>query len=518
MGLGLDLNAIAASAYNAIKELQQAATELVGIDCLWARATPVINSEDIILQEYTLTQVGLEQPKIISVISQNNEYNPGNMTIDLFGTTYEQPLEINITLSEWANIFGPTTMPQVGDIVYIKIYHKLFEVKSSTQVFSVGANPMYYKCQLGKYNPSKTRQETEELYNSITEMTTSQEILFGDTISQEVADNNDTIETSYNNTTFVDPQKEFDIDSINADNKIYGAEYNIISNAYYNWKIANRNIIYHTDLIYETSSERNHLIYSCWFNNINNDNMLDSGKITKLTYFSKDRSYWNFIIGSTLKLNIGDIVTITRGNIFKISGTIIVLPCEESIGIQFKTSDITKANKKLTKWYENTSQLKIYKTTTFNLITGYDDNDKIILDISFTDTQIKFNINDIYKSADITLNKDIWHYIMIDISPNNINFIINDVVESHKNSYIDKLIYNKNISIELSDFNINHFAINNAGNNLYMCNIRLYENEYEMGENYMIDMYSLITRNASKLILVDSPNVPNKSMFITPLK
>jgi hypothetical protein len=38
-----------------------------------------------------------------------------------------------------------------------------------------------------------------------------------------------------------------------------------------------------------------------------------------------------------------------------------------------------------------------------------------------------------------------------------------------------------------------------------MCNIRLYESEYSMDDNYKLDMYSHVTRNASKLILVDNP-------------
>ena len=67
-GLGIDINEIIKSAYETVKEIQQSATETVGTDCLWARATPVINSEDVVLQEYTLTQVGLECPKIVKVI------------------------------------------------------------------------------------------------------------------------------------------------------------------------------------------------------------------------------------------------------------------------------------------------------------------------------------------------------------------------------------------------------------------------------------------------------------------
>lgn len=515
MGLGLDLNAIAASAYNAIKELQNAATELVGLECLWCRAVPVENSEDIILQEYTLTRVGFDQPKIVNVINQNNEYNPGNLTIDLFGAQYEQPLEINITMSEWQTVYGYDTMPQAGDVVYVKIYHKLFEVKTSTQIYSVGANPMYYKCQLVKYHPKVNRDEEENMRNSIESLTTSQEILFGDKISQEVADNNATVETSYNNTTFVDPVKSFDINSIISE-QVYGAEYNIISNAYYNFKNANQNIIYNTDLIYETSADRNHLIYSCWFKNNNVD--IESGIIKKMTYFSKDRKYWNFIIGTTLKLNIGDEVTITRGNLLKITGTIVTLPCEGGLGVQFKTADITKANKKLTKWYEQTAQLKIYKTTTFNILSGYSDNDNIIFDISYTNTQINFVINGMSKYASINLSTDTWHYMLIDISPNNIRYIISSVMQSQKDVYIDKVIADNNIPIELSDFTVSYFGINNMEKDIYMCNIRLYENEYPITDEYMLDMYSPVTRNASKLILVDSPNVPNKSQFVSPIR
>ena len=513
--VGLDLNEIAASAYNAIMEIQNAATELIGLQCLWARATPVINSEDVILQEYTLTQVGLECPKIVNVINQNNEYNPGNLTIDLFGTQYETPLEINITISEWNNIFGNDTMPQQGDVVYVKIYHKLFEVKSSTIVYSVGANPMYYKCQLGKYARNEGRKETDEFASSIADMTTSQTELFGDIISQEVADNNNTVETSYNNTTFVDPEKIFDIDSI-VDTQIFGADSNIISNAYYDFKKADKNIIYKAPLIYRVSVERSHLIYSCWVRN--KDVQVETGKIKKLSYFSKDNSYWYFIIGTTLNIQVGDEVTITRGSLIKINGIITDLPCTDSIGVKFKTSDITKVNKKLTKWYEMESQLKIYKAVIYNLLTGYDNMDNTILNISYNQSQINFNIGTVNKSAVLNLTNDIWHYIMLDISPDNIDIIISDVRESQKDKFIDKVAVNKSIKIELTDFDIEYFSIENKDKDIHMCNILLYENEYEIGDAYKLDMYSPLTRNASKLIFVDSPNVPTKSMFVSPIK
>ena len=75
-----------------------------------------------------------------------------------------------------------------------------------------------------------------------------------------------------------------------------------------------------------------------------------------------------------------------------------------------------------------------------------------------------------------------------------------------------------NTYIELPDFTVNLFRIENMDTDAQLCNIRLYENEYEIGDLYMQDMYSPVTRNESKLILVDVPNIPNKDIFISPVK
>ena len=67
---------------------------------------------------------------MIKVLTSNADYNPGNFTVDLFGVNYEAPLEINIPISTWNEVFGANTMPQEGDVIYIKIMHNLFEVRS----------------------------------------------------------------------------------------------------------------------------------------------------------------------------------------------------------------------------------------------------------------------------------------------------------------------------------------------------------------------------------------------------
>lgn len=517
-GLGIDINEIIKSAYNTVMELQQAATETVGTDCLWARATPVINSEDVVLQEYTLTQVGLECPQKLRAIVSNSDYNPGEYTIDLYGLNYVQPLELNITIQNWNTCFGSATMPQKGDIVYVQIYNKLFEVQSSELIYTLAALPTYYKVVLSKYSPTASRRETQEFRESVEELTTSQEDLFGDIISQEVADNDIVVETGYNNTTYVDPNKDFDIDSI-ISNQIYGSECNLISNAYYDFNNATKNVTYNETLIYEISSERNHLIYSCWLKTNVSDILY--GKIKAFVLQSKDSHNWYFRIATTLKLKEGDSVTITRGTLLKITGTIVDLgECENNtLGVAIKTSDIIKANKKLTNWYNTPSVLKIYKTIpSINLLRGYDSNDKIIFDINYKNNNIVLQINDKSKIFNIDTDLTDWNYFMFDISPEETRLVINSIKQNELNKLIDVIKVDKTIKFDLTDFNIETFRIENMGNDVQMCNIRLYENEYAIEDRYCLDMYSSVTRNASKLIFVDSPNVPNKDIFISPVK
>lgn len=512
---GIDINEIIKSAYNTVLETQQAATETIGTSCLWARATPVINSEDVILQEYTLTQVGLECPQMLKVVVSNTDYNPGEYTIDLYGLNYVQPLEINITIQEWNNIYGQTTMPQKGDIVYVQIYHKLFEVQSSELIYSLAAMPTYYKVILSKYSPTSSRKETEEFRQSVEDLTVSQEELFGEIISEEVADNNATNETAYNNTTYVDPFKTFDIDSI-VPNAIHGTNNNLISNAYYDFSKASTNIIYKSDMIYELNASRNHLIFSCWFKNEMTN--IKQSKIKALIFHSKDTSYWYFRISTLLKLSIGDDITITRGALLKVSGTIIKLDCKEGYGVAIKVSDMTRANKKLTRWFENCSVLKIYKLIKSNLLKGFDENDKQVFDITYKTNEMSLQIGDNFKSFNIELNLNLWNYIMFDISTAGIRLVISELKINELNKQTDHIIYDQIVPMYISDFTVNEFHIENMGMNTKICNIRLYENEYEMGDQYKYDMYSPVTENASKLILVDSPNDPIKLPFISPVR
>ena len=117
----LNVQEMAKSAYSILMNLQDQAANVVGLDALWCRATPEINSEDIILQEYTLTNLGLECPKSIKIITSNADYNPGNFTVDLFGINYDAPLEVNVTINTWKSVYGSDTEPPAGRCSIYKV-------------------------------------------------------------------------------------------------------------------------------------------------------------------------------------------------------------------------------------------------------------------------------------------------------------------------------------------------------------------------------------------------------------
>jgi hypothetical protein len=96
------------------------------------------------------------------------------------------------------------------------------------------------------------------------------------------------VETSFNETTYVDPLKEFDIESIDIE-EVKGVNGNMITNAYYNFEKAKQNIFYNVSGIYDPNAKENHFIYTCWYKgSIENE----SADIKLGEIYRKEKDYW----------------------------------------------------------------------------------------------------------------------------------------------------------------------------------------------------------------------------------
>lgn len=413
-------------------------------------------------------------------------------------------------------------MPQQGDVVYVKILHKLFEVKSSEVMYTIASMPTYFKTQCAKYNPTASRIETEEFRQSIDELTTTEAILFADEISQEVQDTVVPNEVGYQNTTYVDPMKDCDLDCI-ATEPIIGPTNITVSNAFYDMAIAEKPVSYNVSANYYMDSERPHWIFSSWIRS-ENDVTASEHNVRVLKLFTKDNKYWYFtVFAPPAKLAAGDSVTLMRGNIIKVDGEMYTFPsdCDEKLVMRVKASEMSKTNRKLTNWWES-GQFKIKKDTKINIIKS--SNGQFIINVNTTTSTFEVQFGTAFRqfTPKKRLNFNAWNYMCFNLTGNSMQAIIYELEDDHLNTKNIRTVEKLNTSYKLApvsgDFEIDDLMIDSVGKRLHICNIRLYENEYPVENTYEKDMLSIITKNASKCILVDSPNISNEAKFITPVR
>lgn len=505
-----DLTAATASIVNLVQNINSAVTTMVGLDTLYCRAVPAEKAEDVILEEYSLLNV--ECPKPLRVVTSKTDYQPGNYNVDLFGITYEQPFEIAIDISTWQKTYGKDIIPQKSDIVYVKIVHKLYEVLTSTIVYTVNELPTSFKVQLSKYNPSLSRRESKDLKQSIDDLTVSQQELFGEEISNEVADITDPISLDYNHNTVVDPYKNLE----NKDMPIYNfikakdlrINGNLFSVAHYDFIDASENIVYNRSAKYILDSSLNYWIYSAW---VKTENNIDDNIYIKLK--QKLGAKWVLSISTETELIIGNTLQIYRGSILNVAGTVISQEDKNTYIIDIPISEVMKANKKLTGW-ESTGGWKIKAINKYNLLTGYDENnsENLIFDIKANSIYCTFGKGNTSK-FDLPENIDMtkWHYIALIISP-----IINKcfIIERLNNGK-SKVLLNLETKNNKKNINISKFSINNINVNMQLTNIRLYENHYNLSEKeFIMDAESRYSKNASRLIISDDTNIENQMPYI----
>lgn len=498
-----------------IQQLQSIATEMVGLEALWFRNVPEKDSEDIILQEYTLSHV--ECPREIKVITSQSDYNPGAFVATLFSVDYEANMEINVPIEDWRNIYGSDTMPQQNDIVYIKIWHKIYEVKSSCVVYQAGSIPMYYKISLGKYVPNRATAMPEHIAESFDEMMVSQEELFGEKISEEVGDTTAPRETNYNTHTYVDPEKDFDIDSITND-KFIALDGNIVGYAYYDMAKAEQPVTYYVSTQYSPDNERNHFIYTCWFR-INETESKEEKPCRVFSLYQKDKQFAYFRISTQLRLAEGDTVTVSRGRLISVTGEIVRLDCENMFFVKVPIGQVNQMNKKLTNWYESGS-FRVSKNSTVTLLKSLDDNFFVKTNVQENNVSVRFgNIKKTFKSKkDIDFTK--WIYLAIDFTSNYVEIVMQQLDRDGLGElYMKPLIEETSkAAIPANDFEIDTLQIDAAETGLNIRNIRIYLNEYPMEETYKIDMFTSVARNESKMLLADGPRNPDTGMFYSPVR
>lgn len=487
----IDLNQIAQSFYDTVLNLNQTAIETVGINVKWCRSIPYENSEDVILQEYTLLNV--ECPKDLKIVTSKTDYNPGALTVDFFGINYEAPLEISITIQSWQEVYGKGSQPQKDDIVYIPLLNKLYQVATATVDYGWAEQPTGFKCQLVKYNPHASRRESEDMIQSIEDMTVSQERLFGETLSKQIADLTDPEQFDNTISTYIDPYKEFNMDTvITEDINIDG---NIVSRSHYNFSNSIDSIKYPD--VQDMDNTHPWRLFTCWFRLKNEVVKHYNIDITEL--YNKNKSYWQIKAVTEMSLNEGDIVTLTRGKNISIKA-IVNSKHKNLYLLDIETPEALRISKLVTNWW-NIKGYYITNTYKCNLLSSD------ILNINIENNKLAVN-NKIY---DCKLLTDKWFFLSIQKNSKT------EEVRIYTPDEEDKLseYFKESSGVLTGSFNNANFCINNIKCNFDLTNIRYYMSNKKTTINHIKeDALSRFTKSNSLAVLLDNAEIPSKLSYI----
>lgn len=498
---GLNLTQAVQSFTQMFQQLNKVATDTVGMEVHWMRAIPHEKSEDVIFQEYTLHDV--DCPKVIKVVTSNTQYNPANFNIDYFGINYEAPFEISVDKETWGEVFGKDTMPQQHDIVFVDFYNTLYEVASSTLEYGMASQEIGYKMQLVKWNPRANVRLNDAVEDTISDLTVSEQELFGEEISKQIADIIDEPETSGLINTSEPSHDKFksnDIDTVEIGD-IANTE-NTMAKTYYDMRFAKETVIYKNGDVFDTDSAENFRYFSCWFK-------LAPSEQRKNQVDSLEKVNGVYTIPAIKGITEGSEIDIERGkyfNVHAIVGTSVEVNGKKRYMLTMNNSEFRDATKKITNWNNN---LTVTDSGIVSLLMGRSEgkcrfNISIIGDSTLL---VKFGT----RSKRVAIEKlpsDTWLGIGMNIGEESTAYIYEQGTETMT------LLNQIDLGSMSNTFEVGEFYIPKS--NVFLTNIRLFRVTEPTPQNIIEkDLNTQLVKNDSKSIVNDNAVVPNTSPFIT---
>ena len=489
--MALDLNQMAQSFYSMFQQLNQTAVEMVGLDVKWCRSVPYENSEDVILQEYTLLNV--ECPKDILIVTSKTDYNPGALQVDFFGINYEAPLEISITKTTWQNVYGIGSQPQKADIVYIPLLNKLYEVATATVDYGFAEQPTGFKCQLVKYNPQASRRESDSMMESIQDITVSQERLFGEELSKQIADITDPEQFDAEISTSREPYKVYDKSSIIMDDLIVNG--NICARSHYNFRKGDYTVSY--PAVTDNDSSHNWRLFTCWFRINSDKSKVYNVDIQEL--YNKTKFVWQLKIKCNNMLEIGDYVTLQRGSTIKLSGT-ITDKHNDLYMLDIPVSSALNASKRVTNWYS---------VKGYTLSTGITYN---ILSSDSLEVSIKNNRICVGKTEyGYSVQSGQWYFLSLQMNSKTEEIRLFTIDENDKLTQV----FTDSKNINRNSFENGNFSIHNEKLDFDLTNIRYYMTTRKTSiEHIRQDAQSRFSKSNSLALLLDNAEIVNDEQYI----
>ena len=474
--------------------LNDAATQLAGVDVMWFRLQPDKRSQDVIFQSYTL--YGVEDcPLSLKVMYSDNSYDDAAITYNIMGINFNVPMTLDIAVNTWKEATGNDgTIPQKGDIVFIPMTRKLMEVTSMQPVKQIGGQLTSYKVNLSIYTPTRNRLVGENLQDSIDENTTNLMDRFKEDIHKDVENIVDDNQLSLFDSTSKDKHKKvtpthtsesvkLDVRTIISYDLVIDGH--TVSRNYYNLDSPSKYIVeYNKHDVISTENER---CLSCWFK-INDVKNTSIKNIKDGIALSKENGEYFIDTQVGRKFSNDENVVIKRGSIV-IPGVVV----NES-RIKVNGDLITKINKSIPGW----TDLPGYAITSDSVI-GLLNSDEFNISIKggrMVSISTKEEETLITMGDDISTNK--WYGIIVNFGD---DFSVD--LYTAVDGKLERTSSISGISNEIYDsIDIDHYYISPSNGSL--TNIRLYDVFNKEIDKQLTDLVSYNIRNDHNAIINDS--------------
>lgn len=458
--------------------LNSAVSNIYGVDVKWFRTIPQERSKDVIFLEWTLYNVE-PCPLEVKCIYNDPSYDDAALTYNMMGIEYAIPLTMCISILDWQSATNNDgSVPSKGDIIYIPQSNKLYEVVTMTPQKTVASQITYYKVNLQKYQPKRSRYLGDDLANTIDNYTNSVEKLLGEEIQEEILDIINDKQTSPHNSTYTKDKykKIFDSKSLFVEDII--CDGHTIAKGYYKNSSLYSNLVTY-NIVEDVISKDSYRTFSCLFKIDNTSKKIISNiKINNLLNINSNYHIYS-VEG---KLKSGKISLFN--NLINIYGEYDA--SKKELKISNKNIELLGEN-----WYEgeifnsiNSKNNLLYSDNFYIDIIG---NNTLLLNISGKDYTFL---------CDFILEEDKWYNIIFNIGKKT-TLKIFDVTEKLKLLHTEDKVTKK-----WGDFINYNYEIKGGDNNL--TNIKLYNQPLDDIEKYIFNAITYLGSDDSKLIISDN--------------
>lgn len=170
---------------NVYQDLSKMVNNLFGHEVNYYSVQPNGRGKDVVLKEYSLFDVVDE--KCIKVMVPGNVFPDNKPIYDTFGIQFESPIEIHIDRKYFEGIFGKGAQPRKRDIIFFPLTNRIYQIESTYLHRDFNLYPVYFKCQLMKYEVKQNTQFINKVAEQeLLDYTVNTKDLFGEETENEI--------------------------------------------------------------------------------------------------------------------------------------------------------------------------------------------------------------------------------------------------------------------------------------------------------------------------------------------